>query len=226
MIPKIIHHIAPKNIENHPLIWKECYQSWMKEFPELEYQHVMWNDDDDIDNLVKNKFPKYWDLYSSFPFRILKVDFSRLCILYEYGGIYADMDMYCYKNFYEDLDCDLFLLQSEIPDEIVQNSLMCSVKGKYFFIECMEEIKKRFYKSIFYNKKYKELNVLQPSIRFSFEVKKVTGPYMISTLYKNNKSIKLLDSKKHCTFFISEHNQNYKTRHFYTSYWINKKSII
>jgi mannosyltransferase OCH1-like enzyme len=159
-IPKIIHHIAPKDTKKQHPIWKICYNSWLKQFPEPEYKHMMWNDGD-IDNLVKNNFPQHWNLYTSFPFHILKIDFSRLCILYRYGGIYADMDMYCYQNFYSDLNNnEVFLIQEnkgKVIQDRVQNSLMCAVKNSSFFLECMNMCNKLFYSTQNINQKKRKI---------------------------------------------------------------------
>jgi hypothetical protein len=223
MIPKIIHKSAPKNkLEWHP-IWERCHSSWEDNYSKSEYLHILW-DDDTIDSFIKEKFNQYWKLYNEFPFHILKLDFFRYCVLYEYGGIYADMDMYCYNNFYNELNGDLFLVQSLSVDEIVQNSLMCSNKNNEFFLHCLEEIEKRFYASIFYKKKYEEKKCpikFTDSFLFGFSVKKVTGPYMLSDTYKqyNNKlNILTLNSKEYNNHPLS-YDESYKTKHMLTGKW-------
>lgn len=226
-IPKLIHHIAPKNIENYHPIWKLCHQSWLKQFPETEYQHIMWNDDDDIDNLVKNKFPEYWDLYSSFPFHILKIDFSRLCILYEYGGIYADMDMYCYENFYSFLiNKEVFLIQENkgtIVEDRVQNSLMCSIKKSSFFLDCMKECEKLFYSTENINPEkeqlHKVLNQKFTEKQFQKYVWTVTGPHLLSKVYSNYKNKIDILSKEQYNPNKKTYHSSIKTKHMETGMW-------
>jgi len=42
------------------------------------------------------------------------------------GGIYADMDMFCYTNFYNELTKVAYVVQS-IKDEFIENSLMAGI---------------------------------------------------------------------------------------------------
>jgi mannosyltransferase OCH1-like enzyme len=84
-IPKIIHQTAPADTNKWNPIWDRCYESWKEEFDEDEYEYVMWNDDD-IDKLVEEKYPEYYEDYKVFPSHILQIDFVRNCILDQYGG--------------------------------------------------------------------------------------------------------------------------------------------
>jgi hypothetical protein len=188
MIPKIIHQIAPKNLKKWHPIWKECQDSWIKQFPKSEFKYILWNDTNDIDNLIKNKFPNYLTLYKSLPFHITKIDFARFCILYEYGGIYADMDMYCYKNFYSYLSEDLYIVESwEEWGEKAQNSLMCSSKNNPFWNKCLEKINEKFLEKI--NEKFLEKiinnfeNILKNDSSNIFGlILNMGGPKMISRI--------------------------------------------
>lgn len=142
MIPKIIHHIAPVDKDKHHPLWEPCYNSWKKL---SDYQFIQWNDDSDIDNLVKTDYPQYYELYKSFPFHIMRIDFSRFCILHKYGGVYADMDMFCYKDFSPILELnDMFLLEAPWGDVPIENALMASTPNNDFFLQCMEMSKQNF----------------------------------------------------------------------------------
>lgn len=220
MIPKIVHQSAPKSKLNWHYIWEECHLSWKNHFPQPEYCHFLW-DDESINEFIKEKFNQYWNLYNQFPFHILKLDFFRYCVLYEYGGIYADMDMYCYKNFYDELNGDLFLVESLSFDEMVQNSLMCSSPRNSFFIECLEEIKNKFYSSIFYDERYKDTQYqleFKKTFLFSFTVKKVTGPYLLSEVYKKSKLAKQLNYKQYNNINLL-YEDSYITKHMLTGKW-------
>lgn len=137
MIPKIIHHIAPKDKGKwHPL-WKPCYDSWLDKFKGFEFK--LWNDKEDIDDLVMSHYPEFWNLYKSFPYHIMRIDFARFCFLHLYGGIYADMDVYCYHNFHNYLNGGVYLLEAPWGDVPIENALMVSDKGNEFFRLCMEK---------------------------------------------------------------------------------------
>lgn len=218
-IPKIIHQSAPTDLNKWNPIWDKCHQSWKEHFDEDEYEHIMWNDED-IDKLVEEKYPEYYEDYKSFPFHILQVDFVRNCILDQYGGIYADMDMYCYENFYDDLDSDVVLLEALAEDEIIQNALMCSTPKSHFFRLCME-------KSI---EKFKSLNIQDinskntdqsHSLKYSNYIKEITGPFLISEVYKNYEDkdkIQILPQKEYNPH-IPEYHSTIKTKHMLTGDW-------
>jgi mannosyltransferase OCH1-like enzyme len=104
---------------------------------------VLWSDAE-AEQLVKIHYPLYYNLYMSFPFHINRIDFARFCILHKYGGVYADMDMFCYKNFFNELTEECYVAGSLMQGETVQNSLMASVPNHEFFVECMMKSKELF----------------------------------------------------------------------------------
>ena len=143
-IPKIIHQTAPKDKTKWKKEWFECQKSWLKYFPSPEYQYIMWTDED-LDNLIKNDFSWFYPFYSSYSHNIRKIDIARYFILYKYGGIYADMDYMCMKNFYNLLPQNKISI-SESPyknNEHIQNALMISNKLNNFWMYVIEEAKYR-----------------------------------------------------------------------------------
>lgn len=178
-IPKIIHQIAPSDKSRwHPL-WFKCQESWLKHFPDFEYK--LWNDEEDIDNLVNQSFPEYANFYNKLPVHIMKIDFSRFCMLYKYGGIYADMDMFVYKNFFSEIKKSILLLEAPYGDVFLENALMSSTKEHNFFIECIK-------KSIFrYNNWVK--TKFNASFQCSEKDQKIIiaacGPHLVCSVFKN-----------------------------------------
>ena len=108
-IPKIIHQTAPADKSTHPLTWTKCHESWKREFPESTYKHIMWTDED-LDILIKNDFPWFYSYYINYPKNIERIDIARYFILYKHGGIYADMDFYCNKNFFNNVEFSIIPL--------------------------------------------------------------------------------------------------------------------
>jgi mannosyltransferase OCH1-like enzyme len=142
MIPKIIHQIFPEDKQQWNPLWFECHESWKKQFSDFEF--IYWNDDQSLENLIKIHFPQYHSVYLKCPSHITRIDFARYFILHLYGGIYADMDVYCYQNFYDELiPKEIHLMQSRAWDELVQNSLMISEKSSTFLKLCYEETARR-----------------------------------------------------------------------------------
>ncbi len=218
MIPKIIHQTGPDPEKWHP-IWKECSETWKSTFPDFQYMY--WTDDG-LRNLVKEKYSEFLDLYDSFPYHIMRVDFARFCILHSYGGIYADLDIYCYKNFYDLLKRDLYILESwSCWGEKVQNSLMVSSPNQEFWEKCM------FYSGVKFllNQKnnYKEYilescgpklisKILDSSVKFL--PKEMFNP-MVENQFNHGYEKAIED------FNTLKYNQNVFTRHYLTSTWIN-----
>jgi len=216
MIPKIIHQTGPDPEKWHP-IWKECSETWKNTFPDFQYMY--WTDDD-LRNLVKEKYSEFLDLYDSFPYHIMRVDFARFCILHSYGGIYADLDIYCYKNFYDLLKRDLYIVESWSKwGEKVQNSLMVSSPNQEFWEKCM------FYSGVKF--------LLNQKNNYKEYILESCGPRLISKILDS--SVKFLPKemfnpvlenqfdrgyeKAIEDFNTLKNDQNVFTRHYLTGKW-------
>jgi mannosyltransferase OCH1-like enzyme len=203
-IPKIIHQTAPKDKKKWHPIWNECQQTWLKYFPEPEYKHIMWHDED-LDSFVKNEFPIFYNnTYKSYNKNIKKIDSARYLILYKYGGIYADMDYMCFKNFYDILPQNKISI-AESPyknNEEIQNALMISPPNYLFWLDVIQIAEQR-----------KDSN----NILYS------TGPQLLTDVYLQNKNkINVLPS-----LLFNPHNKkkefnnsNLYTKHIGTISWI------
>ena len=71
-IPKIIHHIwmGKKTIPDVNLY---CANSIKETNPDFDY--ILWKDDD-VDKVMKNDFPEYYDKFNELPRMIMKIDES------------------------------------------------------------------------------------------------------------------------------------------------------
>lgn len=130
IIPKIIHQTAPADKTKWHKIWFTCQQSWKDKFPDYEYK--MWTDED-LDTFMKTNYPDDYEIYINYPENIMRIDMARYYILNTYGGIYADMDYECIRNFEEFIVPDkVSIAESSNPDkswETFQNALMISPIG-------------------------------------------------------------------------------------------------
>lgn len=102
MIPKIIHQTW--KTREIPEAWKDSIPSWRRFHP--DWRHILWTDKD-LEQFIADRFPWFIDTYQAYPYDIQRVDAARYFILYEYGGIYSDLDIICTGN------CD-FLLCNEV----------------------------------------------------------------------------------------------------------------
>lgn len=101
MIPKIIHYIwlGGKPL---PKIATKCIKSWKKYCPDYEIKR--W----DESNLDLNKYKFAKDAYDAKKFAFAS-DVLRTDILYQYGGIYLDIDVELLKNIDEFLKYRIFM---------------------------------------------------------------------------------------------------------------------
>ena len=126
-IPKIIHQTAPGDRSKWNPIWEPCQESWITKFPDYEYK--LWTDED-LEEFIRTKYEWFYPTYMGYEQHIKRIDSARYFILYEYGGIYADMDYECLENFESELPRGkLALAESKLVgnswyDEEYQNALM------------------------------------------------------------------------------------------------------
>jgi mannosyltransferase OCH1-like enzyme len=206
MIPKIIHQIAPKNRGKWHPVWNTCHSSWKG-----DYTFILWNDSDEIDNFIKETFPERFDFYQSLPLHIMKLDYVRYALLYEYGGIYADMDVYFYEDFYENLKSSICLLEpmTFLPDtnQVIMQCLMASSAKNSFWLSCMNECEKKTF--------------VPENVVYSEQVMKNTGPgflYEMYLKYHQLHEIQLLPSKYYHPSPV-DYYEGMKTKHMKTQIW-------
>lgn len=143
-VPKIIHQTAPADQKKWHPVWKQCQKSWREKFPDYEYK--MWTDED-LDDLIRIKYPWFYPTYSGYDKKIKRIDAARYFIMFEHGGLYADMDFECVNNF-DHLIPDGKVSIAESPakndgrGETHQNALMISPPGHPFWVNVFEELDK------------------------------------------------------------------------------------
>ena len=86
MIPKVIY-ITHKNIETI----RPYSQKWVELNP--DYTVELYDNERCIDFLTKEFTQLHVDIFNFISDGPIKADFWRVCILYKYGGIYADADI-------------------------------------------------------------------------------------------------------------------------------------
>lgn len=146
---KIIHQIwfgiipnkteaakALKSLQKYHNSWKNKNPTWL---------HVIWNFDQ-CRSLVKKHYPQHLELYDGYKYHIQRCDVVRYFMLHRYGGLYADMDYYCNRDWdtvtakYMDT---LYLV--ETPNKLyndihISNSLMYSKSGHKFWSKLFIEL--------------------------------------------------------------------------------------
>ncbi len=93
--PKIIHQTWKTRDLSSIEEFRLCAESWKRHHPGYEYR--LW-DDRDNDAFVAERFGWYLDTWRSFDKNIKRLDTIRYMWMYEYGGIYTDLDMECLQS--------------------------------------------------------------------------------------------------------------------------------
>ena len=89
MIPKIIWQTHECDYDNLPDLYKSNSQTWRDAFSDWEY---IYHSNVDRDKFVEEFFPQYLPIFRHIKHGIYKADFWRYLVLYQFGGLYADMD--------------------------------------------------------------------------------------------------------------------------------------
>ena len=96
-IPKQIFqtHKSHEYIKQNPDI-KNALNSWRRFVPEFGY---FFYTNGLCENFMKNEMGgEIYDAYIKLPMAVMKADLWRYCVIYKYGGIYADADTVCKYN--------------------------------------------------------------------------------------------------------------------------------
>jgi len=131
LLPKFIHQQWKTNDD---IPDKFHHRAFQKVFPAPEFTYILWTDET-MRKLIKEKFPWFLETYDSFPRNIQRADASRYFIMYEYGGLYADLDYEPLEQFWSYLPNDRpAMIESPYKyDSILQNSLMSSPRHHPFW---------------------------------------------------------------------------------------------
>ena len=71
-------------------------KSWLTQTAQFKY---FFYDDNKCNTFMKEIVGgKIYEAYQCLPIKVMKADLWRYCIIYEYGGIYADTDTICKIN--------------------------------------------------------------------------------------------------------------------------------
>ncbi|KTD12100.1 Glycosyltransferase sugar-binding region containing DXD motif protein [Legionella gratiana] len=189
MIPKHIHQTWKNAAMDAPL--KDYQNSWRQHNPSFSYSFY---DDLNCVDFITQFYPEYVIPYSRLQTGVQKADFFRYLIVFHYGGIYADIDMECYKSF----DCFMpfngLLLSVEAKlTHINQHKLGYSFPFQLANCIFAAEPKHWFLKKIINH--IVTLIMDGTKIQNNEDIEDMTGPRMLTRLYyqlKYTKDIHIL----------------------------------
>mgnify|MGYP001159322845 CR=1 FL=1 len=187
----------------------------------VEQNKGKWNymffTDSDIELFMNNFAYEYKDVYDNFPHKIQRIDFFRYLAIYQFGGVYLDLDILLKQSLDDILKtpnvCKFPIEIDQVRDTIITRNNFHSLIGNYAFYA---PAKHPFIKQIIDNIVNERINkndieLAQSTNGDSNEqvyVYCTTGPIMVTQSYidYNNKSeVELIKS----TPFINDSFGNY-----------------
>jgi mannosyltransferase OCH1-like enzyme len=197
-IPKIIHYCWLSN-DPVPEKLQKCMSSWKDKLK--GYEFVLWNFERfDINSSIWVKQAFELKQYA------FAADYIRLYAVYNYGGIYLDMDIEVIKPFNDLLDCDIMLAVEDDNSEGIEAGCFGAEKGHPYIKKCLD-----YYK----NRKFKKLFVLP------FLMKSIKEKYFNKSDYRIHSS-DYFTAKSQKTGFINITENTYSIHH-YAGSWISEK---
>ena len=143
MIPRIVHQVYGIFDDGIPLEDIKEYKDAVDQ-TELycftnNIKYKMWSKKL-CEELLVDKYPEYIDLYNEFRYDIQRADFIRYIIIYEYGGIYIDCDMFIKNNNqpYDLFEKDYFFVINRKGR--IYNAVFGSYKNNNIFKLILNEI--------------------------------------------------------------------------------------
>jgi len=118
IIPKIIHFMwLSENNDDVP----EKYTNNIQRFRDnnKDFEIKIWTMES-MKQFLKSTNTLYYDFFNDLNLIISKCDFSRMVLLYYFGGIYSDLDFYCSDSITPYLDRDIILME-ELPEHEPRN---------------------------------------------------------------------------------------------------------
>ena len=86
-----------KGVKKKPKLLK-CMKTWTKYAENNEFNYYFY-DNEICDKFMKeNMDARTYSAYRLLPMGVMKSDLWRYCVIYKYGGIYADVDTICNVN--------------------------------------------------------------------------------------------------------------------------------
>lgn len=94
-IPKLIWQTYKDDYDELPEYIRKHTETWKNLNPEYEYHYMS---DEEAAQFVLDKYGKeYHDIFVSLPVGVMRGDMWRYLIVYEFGGVYTDLDTTCIK---------------------------------------------------------------------------------------------------------------------------------
>lgn len=137
LIPKIVHQTWKEHITPELYPKKNVFQSSWKQ---KGWEHRFYTDDDVI-TFIKTHFPQeVLEAYNILIPTAFKADLFRYCVLFIYGGVYADYDVLCESDLDHAIDPEVGFFVPVDIDRCLWNGLIGSIPGHPFIAAAIETV--------------------------------------------------------------------------------------
>lgn len=213
MIPKIIHYCWFGNNKKSKEV-RKYINTWKKFNP--DYKIIEWNEEN-FDIRI-NKFVR--EAYERKKFAFVS-DYVRLYALYNYGGVYMDVDVECIKKF--DFNKDDNLITSFELEKIVMTGVIIASKNQRIIQELLESYNTMSFSDVYVNNQLVPNTVLFTEMLTKYGLKLVNMTQRLGegiTIYSRDYYC-ALDNENSCLDIT----RNTVTIHHYSGSWmpLNKK---
>ena len=177
----IIHQIYGLFRDGKPLsdfkLFTDSKKAWKSLAKKNNYKYKLWNDKMCTDLI--NKYPEFKTMYNNVKYPVMRADIIRFLILYEYGGLYVDMDVLPLKKSYsfDRLAFCKYYYAPKKPKTQTDMEIIYSPKKNdvmyNFLLYVKEQIKEK-----------DKINIYEDwKVRYIFQT---TGPKSLNRFLKNN----------------------------------------
>ena len=99
---RYVHQVYGLFGDDKPMsaLFETSNKQWKDVATLMSAHYHLWKTDE-VEALVKQKYPQHWEMYSGVRYPIMRCDMARLMILHAYGGLYADLDTLPNREWYE-----------------------------------------------------------------------------------------------------------------------------
>ena len=127
----IVHQIYGLFGDDKPmsLLFETSHSRWKEVARRMKAHYHLWGASE-LESLVKQRYPQYWDTYCNVRYPVMRCDIGRVLILHAFGGLYADLDTMPNREWYEQAR----LAVARVEDPKKQKD---GLSAKYFEMEVL-----------------------------------------------------------------------------------------
>lgn len=210
-IPEIVWQTYSSEKKELPTYLKAISSTW--EESGLEYRYL--SDKDAHEIILKDYGQEIIDIINYANIPMVKADIIRAAIIYNYGGLYADIDTILKTPIksWIDFDKDFFLIERPSDHSLIKNDLFAFSKKNTIMKSILEEIIKRCRKAIFNKEQILPLHT-GPEV-YEYVIKQFDKKFLVENGLKDTDSdfnyihINGLTLKDNIDFHRSNPNKNW-----------------